>query len=162
MVVGCSGSGKSTLARRIGAATDLPVIHLDQHYFRPGWEIKSDEEWGQIVEGFVAQDCWVMDGNYSKTIQTRLKRADTLVFIDMPTWFCLYRVFRRTLLFLGRVREDAAPGCPERFDLEFVGYILRYNKQRRPKILETMKSFGGRSIHLKSTRQIDQFINDFF
>ena len=31
------GSGKSTFARALAARTGLPVIHLDLHYWKPGW-----------------------------------------------------------------------------------------------------------------------------
>ncbi len=36
-ILGCSGGGKSTLARALGEALDLPVVHLDQLYWLPGW-----------------------------------------------------------------------------------------------------------------------------
>src|SRR4029077_16885614 len=39
MVVGNAGAGKSTFARRLGGKLALPVIHLDSHFWRPGWQI---------------------------------------------------------------------------------------------------------------------------
>lgn len=36
LILGCGGAGKSTLARRLGAATGLPVVHLDGLYWQPG------------------------------------------------------------------------------------------------------------------------------
>ena len=45
LVVGPGGAGKSTFARRLGERTGLPVIHLDEHYWRPGWEPTPDDEW---------------------------------------------------------------------------------------------------------------------
>jgi adenylate kinase family enzyme len=47
-ILGCSGAGKSTLARILGHRFGLPVIHLDQHYWRPGWVEPSKEEWRAI------------------------------------------------------------------------------------------------------------------
>lgn len=44
-IIGCAGSGKSTLARRLAAKTGLPAVHLDQHYWRPGWVEPPREEW---------------------------------------------------------------------------------------------------------------------
>jgi adenylate kinase family enzyme len=34
LVIGCSGTGKSTLARALGGVTGLPVIHVDQLFWR--------------------------------------------------------------------------------------------------------------------------------
>ncbi len=36
-VVGCGGAGKSTLATALGRLTGLRVVHLDRHYWQPGW-----------------------------------------------------------------------------------------------------------------------------
>lgn len=45
IVVGCPGSGKSSFARRLGKFTGLPVVHLDNEYWRPGWVPTEKEEW---------------------------------------------------------------------------------------------------------------------
>ncbi|MFI6132271.1 hypothetical protein [Micromonospora sp. NPDC051141] len=37
LVVGSSGAGKSTVAGELARRLDLPLIHLDRHYWRPGW-----------------------------------------------------------------------------------------------------------------------------
>lgn len=158
LIVGCSGSGKSTLGRRIGDKLGLPVVHMDQHFFRPGWVIKPDEEWNTIVDELIAKDNWVMDGNYSNTLDRRIKRADTVVFLDFPTWFCLYRVLKRWLTHLGKTRIDAAPGCPEKMDLEFLGYVLNYNRRSRAKMLGIVSSFDGEFVRLGSVEEIDAFV----
>ena len=37
VVTGLAGSGKSTLSLALAAKTSLPVIHLDLHFWKPGW-----------------------------------------------------------------------------------------------------------------------------
>jgi adenylate kinase family enzyme len=37
LVLGSSGSGKSTFARKLGEITGLPVVHIDQLFWEPGW-----------------------------------------------------------------------------------------------------------------------------
>lgn len=158
LIVGCSGSGKSTLGRRVGDKLGLPVVHMDQHFFRAGWEVKPDDEWNAIVDELVAGDSWVMDGNYSNTFERRIKRADTVIFLDFPTWFCVYRVLKRWLTHLGKTRIDAAPGCPEKMDLEFLGYVLNYNRRSKPKMLKLMQGFDGEFVRLNSVKAIDAFV----
>jgi hypothetical protein len=44
-VAGMAGAGKSTFSRALSAKTGLPVIHLDVHFWKPGWVESSVDEW---------------------------------------------------------------------------------------------------------------------
>lgn len=46
MVIGCCGAGKSTFSKALHAATQLELIHLDQHYWKPERR-KLDNQYGQ-------------------------------------------------------------------------------------------------------------------
>ena len=37
LIIGCSGSGKSRLARQLGQKLGLPVVHLDQLWWKENW-----------------------------------------------------------------------------------------------------------------------------
>ncbi|TXF87101.1 adenylate kinase [Neolewinella aurantiaca] len=153
LILGCSGSGKSTLARQLGERTGLPVIHLDHEYFGPDWKEPRREDWGDTVTKLAARDRWLMDGNYSGTFPLRMPRADTIIFLDQPTWRCLWRVIMRTLRHYGKVRPGSAPGCRERFDRHFLHYVATYNLTRRPKIsaaLADQRKLGKAVFHLRS------------
>ena len=50
VVMGPPGSGKSTLARSLGARFGLPIFHLDQIYWRPGWIEAPATVFGAEVE----------------------------------------------------------------------------------------------------------------
>ena len=84
VVTGLAGSGKSTLAVALAAKTGLPVIHLDLHFWKPGWVAPSETEWREKQRVVLAGDAWIADGNYHETLDLRLERADTLVVLDMP------------------------------------------------------------------------------
>src|SRR4051812_13992982 len=106
MVVGCAGAGKSTLARKLGALLNLPVVHLDRHFWRPGWQLPDMSEWRAHADELAAQPAWIIDGNYSNTYETRMARADTLVWLDLPRAVCIRRVLLRTLTGYGWSRPD--------------------------------------------------------
>jgi adenylate kinase family enzyme len=97
VVTGLAVSGKSTFARALAAKTGLPVIHLDVHFWQPGWTAPSDDAWREIQRDLLAGDRWIADGNYQDTLDLRLERADTAVFLDPPWWMCVRRALGRGL-----------------------------------------------------------------
>lgn len=146
VVMGPPGSGKSTLARALGAQRGLPVFHLDQAFWRPGWVEAPAEAFRAEVERIAASPRWVIDGNYTGTLACRLQRADMVVFLEAPSWLSLLRVLRRTAVGYGRVRPDAAPGCPERLDLGFLRFVWRWNRERRERMVASLAGFAGKVV----------------
>jgi len=90
-------SGKSVLAARIAAQTRLPLIHLDALFWKPGWVEPPDKEWRAVQSALLAGEAWIADGNYHETLDLRLERADTVVYLDTPWWVCAARAFMRGL-----------------------------------------------------------------
>jgi adenylate kinase family enzyme len=129
-VVGSGGAGKTTFSEELGRRTGLPVVHLDRHYWQPGWSAPPSEEWRTIQAALVAGDEWIIDGNYRSTFELRLARADTVVVIALSRWRCLTRAIRRSLGHLGR--DIQADGCRERLDASFYRWIWRYPIDSRP------------------------------
>jgi adenylate kinase family enzyme len=158
LILGCSGAGKSTLARQIGRITGLPIIHLDEHYWLPGWRELDKETWLRKVSALIAQPRWVMDGNFGGTLALRLAAADTAIFLDFPTRVCLRRVLLRVIRSLGRIREDMAPGCPERFDFSFLRYVYRYRREDRSRHLAAMEAFGGKLVILHRPAEVADLV----
>lgn len=154
-ILGNSGSGKSTLATRLAKVTGLPLIHLDKLFWRPGWTESSEDEFRQAADNAAAGKCWIIDGNYKKTLAERLERADLVVLFDYKPIFCLWRVIWRILT--TTVRPDMAEGCKERFDINFCKYVLNYNRKVKPKLLEMIRSSRGHFdfICLRHVRDVD-------
>ena len=161
LILDCSGAGKSTLARALQAKLELPIIHLDQHYWKPNWVESTKEEWETNVQELIAGDEWIMDGNYGGTLDIRIPRTDTIIFLDVSTWTCLYRVTRRIFKYWGKVRPDMTEDCVERFDLEFLHYVLMYNFTRRKSLIKKLKGLGkDKNVFiLKSSDEIDKVLN---
>lgn len=159
LVIGSGGAGKTTVAREIARRLDLPLIHLDAHYWRPGWIETPKEEWRRVVEGLIAQPRWVMDGNYGGTMDLRIAASDTVVFLDLPRLVCLWRVLKRTTRFWGTTRPEITAGNPERMTWDFVKWIWTYPKRRRPALLAKLNMLDDkRVIVLSSQREVDQFL----
>jgi hypothetical protein len=80
VVTGMAGAGKSTFSRALSAKTGLPVIHLDVHFWKPGWVEPSEDEWRKKQRDQISSDEWILDGNYHATLDLRLERSDTAWF----------------------------------------------------------------------------------
>jgi adenylate kinase family enzyme len=131
-VVGSGGAGKSTFARELGARTGLPVVHLDRHFWKPGWVETPTDEWRAVQAELVAADRWILDGNYGGTLDLRLARADTVIALALSRYRCVTRAFRRSVA--NRGRPVNADGCPERIDRDFLRWVWRYPKDSRPRL----------------------------
>lgn len=161
LVIGSPGSGKSTLATELARRTGLPLIHLDQEHWRPGWIEPAKEEWRQRVAELAALDQWIIDGNYGGTLELRLAHADTVIDLEFPAWLCVWRILKRVATSFGRVRPDMAEGCPEQFNLEFLAYTALFPFAARKRANAKLARFTGRRIHLRSPAQVRRFLASF-
>ena len=159
VIIGCPGSGKSTLARELGEKLNLTVVHLDRLWWTKGWENVSMEEFDERLENALALDSWIIDGNYSRTMDARLEKCDTIIWLDYSRWACLRGMFQRVILNHGKVRPDMAEGCPERFDLEFFKYIWNFNKNNRVlNQTRIAKTKHAKAIVLKNRKEKQAFL----
>lgn len=159
LIIGCSGSGKSTLARALRERLGLPVVHLDQLWWREGWQHVTREEFDEQLEMALAMERWIIDGNYSRTIQQRLPKCDTIIYLDFSRWECLLGVTQRVLGSYGKVRPDMAEGCPERIDWVFIKFIWNFNKNNRVRNYTWLASAKhAEHIVLKSRKEVKAFL----
>jgi adenylate kinase family enzyme len=160
LVIGSGGAGKSTFAKRLGQLLDIEVVHLDSLYWKSGWVETPKAVWAERVAELVRRDAWIMDGNYSGTLDIRFKACDTLIFLDMPRFVCYWRVLKRLVVYRGRTRPDMAAGCNEKIDWEFILWLWNYPKKQRPKALELMREHAAskRMIRLRSPAEAEQFL----
>lgn len=139
-IVGPAGSGKSTLSKRLGKLHNIPFFHMDQYFFNPGWVEKPIEELVSEVEEIVEQnENWVFEGNYSRTLPVRLERSTEVIFLDYPRYIYVWRVFKRLVTNYRVVREDSAPGCPERLNLAFLHYVWTFKTKRRQRLKQQIE-----------------------
>jgi adenylate kinase family enzyme len=101
-VVGNSGAGKSALARRIAAALGVPYVELDAINHLPDWVPIDPDEFVARLDELTQGEGWVVDGNYRTVVVEGpvWKRADTVVWLDLPRRTVMRQLTARTL---GRV-----------------------------------------------------------
>lgn len=160
-VIGYSGAGKSTLAKQLGEYYGLPVLFLDCVQFTAGWQLRDREEALSLVDTFMKQDGWVIDGNYRQFFQARrLEEADRILFLNFSRFYCLLQAMRRYHHNKGKTRSDMADGCIEKMDAEFVKWILWDGRIRKRKkhYRWITQTYRDKTVVLKSRRQVRKFL----
>ena len=163
LVIGvASGAGKSTFARRLGELTGIEVTHLDRLFWKPGWVEAPAEEFSEAQQQVVRNDKWIIEGNYTGTINIREAYADTIIYLELPLHVCLYRVLKRRIQYHGKTRKDVGEDCEEKIDWAFLKFILTTYGPRKEKMVERMQRYAneGKTVHyLKTRQQIQGFLD---
>ncbi|PRY77569.1 adenylate kinase family enzyme [Yoonia maritima] len=162
MITGGPGSGKSTLARILGERTGLPIFHMDQIHWMPGWVQRDMDERVQMACAVEARETWIFEGGFSATYDNRASRADTLVWLDLPVMLRFWRVVRRLQRDYGQTRPDMTKDCPEVFQQEtfaFWRWIFSSRRRTRARIQRLIAEHPHLSVHrLQSRSQVRAYI----
>lgn len=161
MIIGCGGAGKSTLARRLGEKTGLPVVHLDQIFWSPGdWKHLEKGEFDTRLAAEAEKERWIIDGNYNRTLELRMAKCDTIIYLDFSRWQCLTGWLKRLITHWGKARPDMAPGCNEWFDPEFVKWLWNYSRDNRQRNYDLIARYPhANAVILKNRRQVRKFLD---
>ena len=161
IIIGNSGSGKTTLSYQLGELLNLPVIHLDKENWKEGWVATPNEEWEVRVNHLISGSEWIIDGNYAGTLELRLKRADTVIFLDYNRFVCLSGAVKRCLRYYGKTRPDMAEGCPEKIVISFLKWILwKFPTKSRRKIIKCLGDYqNGELIIIRNRKELRQFLS---
>jgi len=141
LIQGSSGAGKSTFARTLSQLLEIPVIHMDQHFWQEGWTRPDPKEWYEKQLSFYKQEKWIIEGGaYKKTLPQRAKASDLVIYLDFNRFFCFYRCIKRYFQYRGKTRPDLAEGCNEQVDYAFAKWILHEQPDiYGPRAIETIK-----------------------
>lgn len=157
IVIGCPGSGKTTFAEKLNKLTGLPLYYLDAIWHKPDKTHIPREEFDQRISEIFATPEWIIDGNYNRTIEARLKECDTVFLFDLPTEICIQGATER----LGKGRYDL-PWIEKELDPEFEGFIKSFSKTSLPKIYELIdKHKENKSVFVfKSREDADEYLKN--
>jgi adenylate kinase family enzyme len=161
LVIGSGGSGKSTVSAKLGELLNVEVSHLDKLYWRAGWVEPETDEWIKTITNLIETDSWIIDGNYSGTLELRLQRCDTVVFLDLSRALCLWRILKRFFVYRGGTRPDVAEGCPESLNFEFVSWVWNYPRRSRPKVIKRLQEHaqGKQIFWLRTRSDVQRFLS---
>ena len=156
IVIGCPGSGKTTFAERLRDRLGLPLFYLDAIWHKPDRTHISRAEYDERLAEILALDAWIIDGNYSRTIESRLAACDTVFLFDLPVAVCIEGANAR----LGKKRYDI-PWIDTELDPNLKREIESFPNKNLPAIYALIDKYqnGKTVVVFKSREQANAFLN---
>ncbi len=156
IVIGCPGSGKSTFSRALRDLTGIPLIHLDALYWKPDKTTVTREEFDEKLNAAMNNESWIIDGNFQRTLETRIERCDTVFFLDIPTDVCLDGINSRK----GQPRSDMPwVENEDETDNELEDFVKAFETDGKPFILTLLKRYPDKKVYKFTSRaEIDKFL----
>ena len=137
IIIGCPGSGKTTFAEKLNRITGLPLYYLDSIWHKSDKTHISREEFDESLSAIFSTSEWIIDGNYNRTMEERIRQCDTLFLFDLPTEVCIKGATDR----LGKERCDL-PWTEEELTASFKKSIEDFPRNSLPKIYELIEKYG--------------------
>ena len=154
IVIGCPGSGKTTFAEKLNKRTGLPLFYLDAIWHKPDRTHISREEYDERLAEILELEEWIIDGNYSRTLEVRMQASDTIFLFDLPTEVCIQGATER----LGKARYDV-PWIDTELDPQFKKEIEEFPEKTLPRIYELLEKYkeNRQVVIFKSRMQADEY-----
>lgn len=173
-IIGNAGSGKSSLGLIVHKLLGLPLYHLDQYFWKPGWIEPDRTEFEKIhtqlcdqgvdVPAESLSEGWIIEGMAVRFLEYRIQKSDIIIFLDMPTYMCLYRILKRAFTHFGCEYFASAKGCPERGpSFRFLKFIWHFNAEKRPVIIRLLEKYKDQKkiFVIKNRTELDNCIKSF-
>ncbi|WP_160679747.1 topology modulation protein [Clostridium sp. C8-1-8] len=163
IIIGCPGAGKSVLTKKINDFLHYPVLHLDKIYHTSGKShITRDELVARVSDFARIHEKWIIDGNYISTLEMRVKLADTIIALNIPSEICVANAYKRAEenIKQGVIRDDMAEGFDYTVEEEFIEFIKNFEMDTMPRIKDILTSFPDKNIKILSNyREVEEFID---
>ena len=157
IVIGCPGSGKTTFAEKLRRVTGLPLFYLDALWHRADRTHISREEFDARLGEMLAGVSWIIDGNYSRTLERRIAACDTVILFDLPTKVCLEGAIAR----IGKKRRDM-PWIDTALDPWLKNTIEEFPSKDLPQIYALLEQYkeGRQIVIFRSREEAEEFLKE--
>lgn len=153
MIIGNSSSGKSTLAHQLSEKLNIPVHHLDVYAHKPdkSWIRTPKDQFIKLHWLLIQNKRWIIEGNYSSSMQDRLGKADLIIFININRLSSLFNFLKRC--FCNRVHFGAPCGAKNKVNIKMIKYIFIDFPKKAKRFKEILKN-EDKVIYINSFRKL--------
>lgn len=159
MIIGNSSAGKSTLAHQLSGKLNIPVHHLDIYAHEPHskWIRTPKEQFKKIHWKLIQNKRWIVEGNYSSTMESRLQKSDLVIFININRFSSLFNYFKRCTL--NRTHFGSPDGTKEYINRKMIKYIL-IEYPKKSKLFKKTLQHENKMIYINSFAKLLKFKNN--
>ena len=156
IVIGCPGSGKTTFSKALFHKIKAPLYHLDAIWHKPDKTHVSRDEFDARLGEILASERWIIDGNYSRTIEHRLMACDTVFLFDLPTELCIEGAASRV-----GTRRDDMPWVDTALDSLLLSEIKSFRTEKLPEIYALLAKYATdkQIIIFKTRKEADDYLS---
>lgn len=168
-VVGTSASGKSTFSKKLAEKLGLDYIELDNLFWLDDWQEASDLEFFTKIKQHIqaAERGYVIDGNYTRSVNIKWDNIDTVIWLDLPFCTNLYQAVARAIcrvvtkqkLWQNSNNQESVRQIFSKDSI--IWWMIKTHHKNRKKYQEMMlnpKYSHIRFIHLKSRNDYSEFL----
>lgn len=157
IIIGINGAGKSYFSKKLAEKTGLPLVHLDNLYWRDNWERISSGEFDELLGKELARDEWIIDGNFQRTMEWRMDECDTVFYFDFSTLRGLCGVLGRMIK--NGPRDDIGGNNTNRLNLPFMRDVISFNKSNRKKTRALIAAHPQvKTVVFKNRKQAERYL----
>jgi adenylate kinase family enzyme len=142
----------------------VPHVELDALHWEPGWTEAPDDVFLARLEQALSGEGWVVDGNYGRLARAVVwRRADTVVWLDLPRSTVMWQVVTRTLrrrwrreLLWGTNRESLRKALLSRDSIVWWAWSTYARNRAEYEALLVGASFSV--VRLRSRSEVDRWV----
>ena len=110
VVTGGNGAGKTVAAAAFAGQSGLPLYHKDALALTSNWQTRPAAEVRAALVAIAKTDGWIIDMGPAEIPGLIEDRADLVLWLDPPILRRIWRVFWRSVQYIGRTRPELPPG----------------------------------------------------
>ena len=131
LIIGSPGTGKSTLSNLLSHQMNLPLYHLDDIFWKNSISTISQQQFISEIQKIIMLNKWIIDGNYTDTLEMRVCKADTIIWLQETRLKCMLRAVKRYIKHV--VTNKNVGANPKTMSIEFLKYIWDFPKENHEK-----------------------------